>query len=125
MVRYERWGAVDVDGLLREFPLEDASVGDEAEIGVEDWVEALEQDADLRRVFFQDLRLMLYGGAGLPQPLFDRLQALAKALKVITSGTTPCCCIASKSSKDCSGCLPSFCIDDDVERSALLLHCLE
>ena len=42
-------------------------------------VEALEQDADLRRVFFQDLRLMLYGGAGLPQPLFDRLQALAKA----------------------------------------------
>ncbi len=40
-------------------------------------VEALEQDEALRRVFFKKLRLMLYGGAGLPQPLFDRLQALA------------------------------------------------
>ena len=40
-------------------------------------VEALEKDEALRRVFFSKLRLMLYGGAGLPQPLFDRLQALA------------------------------------------------
>jgi feruloyl-CoA synthase len=39
--------------------------------------DALETDADLRRTFFRDLRLMLYGGAGLPQPLYDRLQALA------------------------------------------------
>jgi len=42
-------------------------------------VEALETDPELRRVFFSKLRLMLYGGAGLPQPLFDRLQALAEA----------------------------------------------
>ncbi len=41
-------------------------------------VEALESDADLRRVFFSKLQLMLYGGAGLPQPLFDRLQGLAE-----------------------------------------------
>ena len=40
-------------------------------------VEALEKDPDLRRVFFSKLRLMLYGGAGLPQPVFDRLQAMA------------------------------------------------
>ncbi|WP_417482415.1 AMP-binding protein [Maricaulis sp.] len=39
--------------------------------------DALEEDEVLRRTFFQDLRLMLYGGAGLPQPLYDRIQALA------------------------------------------------
>ncbi|MEO8115196.1 MAG: AMP-binding protein, partial [Phenylobacterium sp.] len=42
-------------------------------------VQALEQDEVLRRTFFKDLRLMLYGGAGLPQPVYDRLQALAVA----------------------------------------------
>lgn len=41
--------------------------------------EALEEDAGLRKVFFEKLQLMLYGGAGLPQPVFDRLQALAEA----------------------------------------------
>jgi feruloyl-CoA synthase len=40
-------------------------------------VDALETDATLRASFFKRLRLMLYGGAGLPQPLYDRLQALA------------------------------------------------
>ena len=39
--------------------------------------DALEEDEVLRRTFFRDLRLMLYGGAGLPQPLYDRIQALA------------------------------------------------
>ena len=38
---------------------------------------ALESDEALRGAFFRDLRLMLYGGAGLPQPVYDRLQALA------------------------------------------------
>ncbi len=38
---------------------------------------ALEADEALRCTFFQDLRMMLYGGAGLPQPVYDRLQALA------------------------------------------------
>ncbi len=41
--------------------------------------DALEADAALRATFFSKLRLMLYGGAGLPQPLYDRLQALAVA----------------------------------------------
>ena len=42
-------------------------------------VDAMEQDAQLRQRFFQDMRLMLYGGAGLPQPIYDRLQAMAVA----------------------------------------------
>jgi len=42
-------------------------------------VEALECDADLRRTFFSQLRLMLYGGAGLSQSVYDRLQAAAIA----------------------------------------------
>lgn len=42
-------------------------------------VDAMEQDPLLRRSFFRDLRLMLYGGAGLPQPVYDRLQAMAVA----------------------------------------------
>jgi feruloyl-CoA synthase len=40
-------------------------------------VAALERDEDLRRRFFGNLRLALYGGAGLPQPLYDRFQELA------------------------------------------------
>ena len=40
-------------------------------------VDALESDPKLRETFFRKLRLILYGGAGLPQPLYDRLQALA------------------------------------------------
>lgn len=41
--------------------------------------DALEDDAELRRTFFSKLRLMLYGGAGLPQALYDRIQDLAVA----------------------------------------------
>jgi feruloyl-CoA synthase len=39
--------------------------------------DALEQDAELREKFFRNLRLALYGGAGLPQALYDRFQRLA------------------------------------------------
>lgn len=39
--------------------------------------EALERDGELRERFFSKLRLALYGGAGLPQALYDRLQELA------------------------------------------------
>ena len=39
--------------------------------------DALEQDADLRTQFFRNLRLALYGGAGLPQALYERFQRLA------------------------------------------------
>jgi feruloyl-CoA synthase len=42
-------------------------------------VEAMEHDAELRARFFAKMRLMLYGGAGLPQPVYDRLQELAIA----------------------------------------------
>lgn len=41
--------------------------------------DALEQDAELRATFFRKMRLMLYGGAGLPQTVLDRLQAAAVA----------------------------------------------
>ena len=40
-------------------------------------VEAMESDAELRQAFFSKLRLALYGGAGLPQPLYERFQQLA------------------------------------------------
>jgi len=39
--------------------------------------DALEQDAVLRKTFFKDMRLMLYGGAGLSQTVYDRIQAMA------------------------------------------------
>lgn len=42
-------------------------------------VDALDNDPVLRRTFFKDMRLMLYGGAGLPQAVYDRLQAHAVA----------------------------------------------
>lgn len=42
-------------------------------------VDAMERDERLRKNFLQDMRLMLYGGAGLPQPVYDRLQAMAVA----------------------------------------------
>lgn len=40
-------------------------------------VDALEQDEILRKTFFERMRLMLYGGAGLSQTVYDRLQACA------------------------------------------------
>jgi len=39
--------------------------------------EALERDADFRHKFFKNLRWMSYGGALLPQPLWERMQRLA------------------------------------------------
>lgn len=39
--------------------------------------DALEKDAELQRVFFSELKLMLYGGASLSQSVQDRIQALA------------------------------------------------
>ena len=46
-------------------------------IGYAMLADALEQDEELRRRFFANLRLALYGGAGLPQALYDRFQQLA------------------------------------------------
>jgi len=42
-------------------------------------VDALERDPVLRATFFKEMRLMLYGGAGLSQTVYDRLQAMAVA----------------------------------------------
>lgn len=42
-------------------------------------VEALEKDEVLRKNFFKHLRVLMYGGAALPQPIYDRLQTLAIA----------------------------------------------
>jgi len=39
----------------------------------------LEADADLRRTFFSDLRVMVFGGAALNQSVSDRIQAMAVA----------------------------------------------
>ena len=39
----------------------------------------LEKDAELRRNFFRQLDVLFYAAAALPQPLWDRLQKLAKA----------------------------------------------
>ena len=39
----------------------------------------LERDPVLRAAFFKEMRLMLYGGAGLSQTVYDRLQAMAVA----------------------------------------------
>jgi len=39
--------------------------------------DALEADRELREKFFSRMRLLLYGGAGLPRPLYERLQQLA------------------------------------------------
>jgi feruloyl-CoA synthase len=39
--------------------------------------DALERDADFRHKFFKNMRWMSYGGALLPQPLWERMQSLA------------------------------------------------
>ncbi|MEJ8567879.1 AMP-binding protein [Elongatibacter sediminis] len=42
-------------------------------------IDELEADEELQKRFFAKLRMVLYGGAGLPQPLLDRLQRMAQA----------------------------------------------
>lgn len=59
---------------LRELPLRFYGT---MPLGYSLLADALETDEALRRVFFSELRAMLFGGAGLPQALHDRFQALA------------------------------------------------
>lgn len=61
---------------LREIPV---AYFNNVPLGYAMLVDAMETDAVLRRQFFSKLRLMLYGGAGLPQHVHDRLQAMAVA----------------------------------------------
>jgi feruloyl-CoA synthase len=70
-------------------------------LGYQLLVEALEADEDLRRTFFRDLRVLLYGGAGLPQPIYERLQRLA----VATTGNRIMLISAYGSTETTSGCL--------------------
>ncbi|WP_396592622.1 AMP-binding protein [Brevundimonas sp. R86498] len=61
---------------LREIPV---SFFNNVPLGYALLADALEADPELRRTFFSRLRVMLYGGAGLSQPVHDRLQAMAAA----------------------------------------------
>jgi feruloyl-CoA synthase len=70
-------------------------------LGYQLLVEALESDEDLRRTFFRDLRVLLYGGAGLPQPIYERLQRLA----VAATGKRIMLISAYGSTETTSGCL--------------------
>ena len=64
-------------------------------------VEALEADAALRQTFFRELRVLLYGGAGLPQGIYGRLQRQA----VATIGRRIMLISAYGSTETTSGCL--------------------
>lgn len=48
-------------------------------LGFQMLVDAMDGDTVLRDTFFKRMRLILYGGAGLPQHVYDRLQAHAVA----------------------------------------------
>ena len=48
-------------------------------VGWDRIAEALETDADLAEVFFRDLSMMFYAGAGMAQHTWDRLTAAARA----------------------------------------------
>ena len=61
---------------LREIPV---SFFNNVPLGYALLADALEADPELRKTFFSKLRVMLYGGAGLSQPVHDRLQAMAVA----------------------------------------------
>jgi len=47
--------------------------------GFEEIAAALERDDELRRTFFSRVKLMFFAGAGLSQPVWDRLDAQAEA----------------------------------------------
>jgi feruloyl-CoA synthase len=70
-------------------------------LGYQLLVEALESDDELRRTFFKELTVLLYGGAGLPQPIYERLQRLA----VRTTGRRVMLISAYGSTETTSGCL--------------------
>ena len=67
-------------------------------------VDALETDAVLRKRFFRKLRMILYGGAGLPQPVYNRLQKMA----VDETGTRIFMTTGYGATETASGCMAIF-----------------
>lgn len=72
--------------------------------------DALERDGELREKFFGRLRLALYGGAGLPQALYDRLQELA----VATTGRRVFFTSGYGATETTSGCLAIYFHSEEV-----------
>ncbi|MEL6364438.1 MAG: AMP-binding protein [Pseudomonadota bacterium] len=72
--------------------------------------DALEADEALRETFFSKLRLMLYGGAGLPQSLYDRIQRLA----VETVGARIFFTTGYGSTESTSGCMSIYFPTEEV-----------
>jgi len=70
-------------------------------LGYQLLVEALEADDELCRTFFKNLQVLLYGGAGLPQTTYERLQRLA----IKTIGRRVMLISAYGSTETTSGCL--------------------
>lgn len=79
-------------------------------LGYQLLVDALEADEELRRTFFRDLTVMLYGGAGLPQSVYERLQKLA----VETTGRRVMLITGYGSTETTSGCLSIYFETDRV-----------
>ncbi len=73
-------------------------------------VDALEADEALCHTFFSRLKLMLYGGAGLSQPIMDRLQALA----VRETGHTIMMTTGYGATETASGCMAIYFPTDKV-----------
>jgi feruloyl-CoA synthase len=73
-------------------------------------IDALEADPVLCATFFKSLRVLLYGGAGLPQSIYDRLQRLA----VATVGYRLMMISAYGSTETSSGCLSIYFETDRV-----------
>jgi feruloyl-CoA synthase len=48
-------------------------------VGFQFLVDAMERDDDLRRTFYSRLRMMMYAGAGMSQPIWDRLERMTDA----------------------------------------------
>jgi feruloyl-CoA synthase len=66
--------------------------------------DALEADPALRDTFFRELRVLLYGGAGLPAPLYERLQRLA----VQATGRRGALVSAWGATETTSGCMATY-----------------
>lgn len=53
-------------------------------VGYQMLLDAMETDDQLRRTFFRDIAMMMYAGAGMSQPVWDRLTAVAN--QMVTGG---------------------------------------